>query len=212
MERLNALAEGVSGRTFVLRKRLGNSSEKFADSLELFQEQSFDRDLVNVRTFWREMVYLCKPLPTDHIRIDLLYADECRRLIGGLYTPVGSAPYEYLLGRLLPPTASLTVMMMMMIMVMSILTFASLLCFLLLSIHILLTFHLLPLPSLSHYTLSSSVANSYAISLGVDGFRPSHLGRIGLRWSSRRDLFLSAAMLQRRAPRGSLPVIFKYSQ
>lgn len=52
---------------------------------------------MNVRTFWKDNISLSKPLPADHIRIDLLYADDCRRMNAGLYSPVGSPPYEYLL-------------------------------------------------------------------------------------------------------------------
>ena len=71
--------------TLVLRRSTAMSSEKLAGQVELFNDQVSERDIVNLRQFWVDYLTLEKMLPVDHVRVDLLFAEETRCVNAKLY-------------------------------------------------------------------------------------------------------------------------------
>ena len=85
------------GLRLVLRRRVGASTELLAGQLELFADQVADNDLVVLRGMWHDWLAGSKPLPADHVRVDLLYAEETRCVNSRVYHSEDECFY-YLLG------------------------------------------------------------------------------------------------------------------
>ena len=81
----------------VLRRRVGAPTECLAGQLELFSDQVADNDLVALRGMWIDWLGNDRPLPADHIRVDLLFAEETRCVNSHIYHSDVECFY-YLLG------------------------------------------------------------------------------------------------------------------
>jgi hypothetical protein len=72
--------------TFIIRRRVGVPSEKFASHFELFGDDVAVRDIHSLQCLWE--AWLCKShahVPFDYGRIDLHFAEDCRYVNSGLY-------------------------------------------------------------------------------------------------------------------------------
>jgi hypothetical protein len=68
----------------ILRRRVAMKSERFIDQLDLFDDHISDVDILGIKKLWSNFL-LSESLPSDYVRIDLLFAEESRYVNSGLY-------------------------------------------------------------------------------------------------------------------------------
>ena len=70
----------------LLRRKIITINESYCDEYEIFEDQVSDNNIAEMQTLWLE--WLSKEqdiLPSDHVRIDLNYAEDTRYVNSGLY-------------------------------------------------------------------------------------------------------------------------------
>jgi hypothetical protein len=83
--------------TLLLRRRTSMLQEEFCDEFELFQDQVSDRDVTALQELWAKWLSSeAISLPSDHVRVDLIYAEDTRYVNSRLY-PLSSDSLHYLL-------------------------------------------------------------------------------------------------------------------
>jgi hypothetical protein len=99
VRRLSQIMQGSVPR-LILRKTIATSNELFANQFELFDDQVSERDTRAARGLWIDWlanaVTSSKPLPSDFLRVDLLFAEESRIVNSRLY-PMANESLHYLL-------------------------------------------------------------------------------------------------------------------
>jgi hypothetical protein len=84
--------------TLLLRRKTSMLHEDFCDEFELFQDQVSDRDVTALQELWAKWLSAdsLASLPHDHVRVDLLYAEDTRYVNSRLY-PLSEESFTYLL-------------------------------------------------------------------------------------------------------------------
>lgn len=84
--------------SLLLRRKTSMLAEQFCDEFELFQDQVSDRDVTALQGLWAKWLSAdVVSLPSDHVRVDLIYAEDTRYVNSRLY-PLSSESFHYLLG------------------------------------------------------------------------------------------------------------------
>jgi hypothetical protein len=99
VRRLSQFLSQDSIPRLVLRKTFLERSEPLASQFELFDDKASNRDTLATRLMWTDWlvdsVSSGKPLPSDFMRIDLIFAEESRVVNSRLY-PMGGESLAYL--------------------------------------------------------------------------------------------------------------------
>jgi len=83
--------------TLLLRRKTSVLHEQLSDEFELFQDQVSDRDVTALQGLWAKWLSAdVTSLPSDHVRIDLIYAEDTRYVNSRLY-PLSDDSLHYLL-------------------------------------------------------------------------------------------------------------------
>ena len=80
-----------------MQRQVAMKSEEFSDELDLFNTQLSDFDIINSRILWFDWLKnkLDDRLPSDHLRIDLLFAEDVRYVNSNIYF-LSSDSFNYL--------------------------------------------------------------------------------------------------------------------
>jgi hypothetical protein len=89
----------LHGKTLVLRRQTAMASERFADEYGLFKDTISTRDVTALQglwTAWLQSSGVHTHLPVDHVRLDLVFAEDTRYVNSRLY-PLSDDSFHYLL-------------------------------------------------------------------------------------------------------------------
>ena len=91
------------GNTFILRRKMSVLNEQLACEFELFREQVAMDDVTTMQSLWETWLNSTEGgsssssiLPSDHVRVDLTFAEDCRYVNSSLY-PLSRDSFQYLL-------------------------------------------------------------------------------------------------------------------
>jgi hypothetical protein len=72
----------------ILRRRVSMTTERFCNQFSVFDDMAAERDMLGLNDLWSSWLTSTQIqfLPTDNLRIDLLFAEESRYVNSGLYS------------------------------------------------------------------------------------------------------------------------------
>eukprot|EP01034_Spumella_vulgaris_P022060 gene22060-28155_t len=89
----------LHGKTLILRRQTALASERFSDEYGLFKDTVSARDVTALQglwTAWLQSSGVHTHLPVDHVRLDLVFAEDSRYVNSRLY-PLSDDSFHYLL-------------------------------------------------------------------------------------------------------------------